>query len=144
MKLNTVVEGTYPDIPQVINVCGIELQIPINARVLRIRERERYILYGTTQDFLDLRIVQSPIFVGVKGYDDGKKIPGGWDLREHCENIGWVHDNQRSLLTRDGRLYVETIYFHEDWRWYLDRVPEILHKAKKIFDVDSNEVNNSY
>ena len=145
ININTVVEGAYPDTPQDISVCGIEtvLYIPKNARILRIRDGirdEKYIFHGTTSDFSDFRVVQSPVFIGKRGYGEIKRISGGYDMREQFPNIIWVFDAQRSLLTLDGRLYVKAIYFHEQWRWYLDRVPEILGEAKKIFDAQSNEV----
>jgi hypothetical protein len=141
ININTVIEGAYPNTPQDISVCGIEtvLYIPENARILRIKD-EKYIFHGTTSDFSEFRVAQSPVFIGKSGYDKIKRISGGLDMKEQFPKINWIFDAQRSLLTLDGRLYVAAIYFHEQWRWYLDRVPEILYKAKKIFDAQSNKV----
>ena len=141
INIDTVVEGAYPDTPQTIDVIGIELQVPENVKVLRVGDREKYILHGTTQDFIRFDVKQSPIFVGTRwSYNGRQKIPGGWNLKEHFPNIIWIYDGLRSVSTRDGRLYIEALYVHEDWRWSLDRVPEILDKAKKIFDAQNNEV----
>ena len=63
INIDTVVEGAYPDTPQTIDVIGIELQVPENVKVLRVGDREKYILHGTTQDFIRFDVKQSPIFL---------------------------------------------------------------------------------
>ncbi len=135
-NINTIVEGCMPDTPERLMYCGVQEQIPENASVLRIKERTKYLLYYKTNFNRDCAIVNNPFF---DSYEDRKKIEGGFPLENLNKNVDWIFDAQRSFTTRDGRIYVESIFFLKDWRWYLEAVPTILKECKEMFRGEKSE-----
>lgn len=136
--INTIVGGMMPDTPRSLLYAGFEFQIPENSQILKIKDKTKFLLYCRT-DFIDISIINNPHF---HKYYMREKIQGGFPLETLCQNIDWVFDSQRSFTTRDGRLYVESIYFHTDWRWYLNAVPLIIEDCKKIFKEKCKEELN--
>ncbi|MEK6830756.1 MAG: hypothetical protein AABX77_01900 [Nanoarchaeota archaeon] len=134
-QINTIVEGCYPDTPRSLTYCRTELQIPENVRVLDAEDswNRKYILYATTTDFDNINIENCQSF---KDYDSKKefnKSIKGYPLKRLESKIHLIFGAQRSLTTRDGRIYIDSHYFHKDWTWYLDAVLTILKECKEIF-----------
>lgn len=135
-NINTIVEGCIPNTPESLMYCGVEEQIPENASILRIKEKAKYLLYCRTNFTGDCIIVNNPFF---NSYEDVKKIEEGFPLENLIKNVDWIFDAQRSFTTRDGRAYIQLIYFHKDWRWYLEAVPTILKECKEMFRGEKSE-----
>ncbi len=127
--ISTIVEGAFPDTPETLLYAGFEFQIPENARLLRIKDKTKYILYCST-NFSQMSIEQNPFFTD---YEQCRNLPGGFPLESLYANIDWAFDAQRSFITRDGRIYIESGFFHQDWRWYLEAVPNIIQDCNTIF-----------
>ncbi len=140
-RINTIVEGAFPDTPSSLLYAGFEFEIPKNARLLRIKDKTKYVLYCST-NFVDMSIEQNPFFTDYKQCRD---IEGGFPLERLYPNINWAFDAQRSFTTRDGRIYIESTFFHKDWRWYLDSVPFIIQDCNTIFSCErkTEELNQN-
>jgi len=138
-NIQTIVEGAMPDTPSRLMYCSLELRIPENALILAYKNDERFkwLLYAKAEDFQNMKILNNPDFSSfgrVKAYGEiEKKFKGGFPLDILDPGIRWAFDAQRSFTTRDGRIYVQTTFFHPDWTWYLDAVPIILEDCRKIF-----------
>ena len=122
---------------------GIEMLIPENVQIL-LSDHEihpnRYLLYAKTEDFSKFEILQNSFFgCDLNRQNPNKFFSGGWPLRSFEPNFRWIFDAQRALITRDGRIYIESTYFHKDWRWYLDAVPAIFKECGEIFRGERNE-----
>ena len=135
-KINTIVEGCFPDTPGKLAYAGLEMQIPENAHVLK-SDKRTFLLYGDSNN-RDLRVINNPFF---ETYGQVKVVRGGFPLERLHPNFSWIFDAQRSLTTRDGRIYIETVYFHKDWRWYLEAVPKILEVCGKLFSGELTEAD---
>jgi len=141
--INAIVEGCMPDTPKKLMYCGIEMVIPENVQIL-LSDHDvhpnRYLLYAKTEDFSEFKISQNPYFDCNLNFKNPNKLyTGGWPLRSFEPNFRWIFDAQRSLTTRDGRIFIETTYFHKDWRWYLDAVPTILKECREMFKGERTE-----
>jgi len=137
--INTIVEGCYPDTPSRLMYCDVDVEIPRNARVLFSHHDlhpQRYLLYLKSESFRDTRLVRHKVFD--KKSDPDKIIQGGWPLNENINNFRWIFDSQRSLVTKDGRLYVQASFFREDWLWYLEKASEIFRDCEAIFKGKKN------
>ena len=135
--INSIVEGCMPDTPGKLMYCGIEMIIPENVQIL-LSEHEihpnRYLLHAKTKDFSEIKILQNPHFkCNLNFQNPNKFFSGGWPLRSFEPNFRWIFDAQRSLTTRDGRVYIQATFFEEDWRWYLNAVPIILKECGEMF-----------
>lgn len=126
-EITAIVEGADHDAPSRIGYVGIDFYIPTNACSLRIGAR-RFELYAR-EDMQSLKDC-----LEVLELQDKK---GGWPLRdENSRNPDWLLfaiESQRSVVTRDGRVYVCETYFEKDWVWYLDIVPNIVQDCKEVF-----------
>ncbi|VVB77547.1 Uncharacterised protein [uncultured archaeon] len=137
-RINTNIEGCFPDTPRKLMYAGVEEQIPENALVLRIKERRKYLLYCKTNFTGDFITINNPIF---NSYEEKEKISGGFPLENLINNVDWIFDAQRSFTTRDGRVYVDSNYFHKDWRWYIEAVPTIIKESLWIFQCDEKIID---
>jgi hypothetical protein len=125
-KFNAVLEGCDHDSPSRIQYCPIEIFIPANASVLRTASRTRLVLRGKFPDFeyFPARILkesQSP----------------GWSLRDESQPnpdwIGWTFEMARSITTRDGRFYMNEIFYRPQWEYYSKLIPTILQDCAEFF-----------
>jgi hypothetical protein len=135
-EIHSIVEGCMPDTPMQLMYAGIEFQIPKNANVLfwsHDIHPKKYLLYGKAKNFTDFEIINNPYFQFEKGLDVNNLIKGGVPIRYYEPNFNWIFDAQRSLTTKDGRIYIQGLYFESRWRWYLERVPKILRESEEIF-----------
>lgn len=140
--IETIIEGCYPDTPMSIMCVGIEELIPKNVNLL-LSDHEihphRYLLYARTEDFSTYEINQNPYIermVHGRYLNPHKLFTGGWPLNDNINNFRWIFDAQRSLTTRDGRIYINSVHFQDGWRFYLDKVPLLLKDCKSIFERD--------
>jgi len=142
-NIESIVEGCMPDTPSRLMYCGIELLIPKNAKILLSNHEihpNRYLLYAETEDFESFQVVQTPYFLGnLNLTDPSKLISGGWPLIQFEPNFREIFDAQRSITTRDGRIFIKALYFHESWRSYLKAVPIILKECGMIFRGEATE-----
>lgn len=141
--IHTIVEGCMPDTPGKLMYCGIGAEIPENARIV-LSDHElhpnRYLLYARTDNSSGLEMVPSPNFdFNLNEQDPNKLFSGGWPIRKFVSNFRWIFDAQRSLTTRDGRIFIEATYFHQSWTWYLRAVPKILEECGAIFRGEKTE-----
>lgn len=141
--INAIVEGCMPDTPKKLMYCGIEMVIPENSQILLSDHdihSNRYLLYAKTEKFSEFEILHNPYFdCNLNFQDSNKSFSGGWPLRSFEPNFRWIFDAQRSLTTREGRIYIKSTYFHKDWRWYLDAVPTILKECGEMFRGERSE-----
>lgn len=142
-NVESIVEGCMPDTPSRVMYCSIELTIPKNVTML-FKEHPvhpiRYLLYAKTPDFEELQVVHNPYFKGnLNKTNPNKLLKGGWPILKFDPKFDLTFDAQRSLTTRDGRIFVNSLYFHESWRWYLDVVPTILRECGMIFRGEATE-----
>ncbi len=141
-KINSIIEGCMPDTPRQLMYTGIELDIPKNANVLFWSHEVhplRYLLYGKTKNFTDLEIINNPFFQFKLGLDVNKLIKGGLPLRDYDPKFRQTFDTQRSITTRDGRIYIKALHFQDRWRRYLDAVQTILKESGEIFRGEKTE-----
>lgn len=142
-NINTIIEGCMPDTPEKLMYCGIELVIPDNASIIlsdHDLHPNRFLLYAKSENFFEFEILQNPCFKWSRDSPDPNKlISGGWPIKNFESNFRGIFDAQRSLTTRDGRVYVQAIYFEERWRWYLEAVPAILKECREIFSGEKTE-----
>ncbi|MFH1711052.1 MAG: hypothetical protein ABH840_01955 [Nanoarchaeota archaeon] len=125
-KINSVLEGCDHDSPSKIHYAPIEIFIPENALVLRVREVKLF-LYGRFNNF---EYSESKILKPL-----GKSK--GWNLRdENASNpgwLGWVFEMPRSITTHDGRLYLNEVFYEPKWEYYFPLVPTILQDCSDFF-----------
>jgi hypothetical protein len=141
--INSIVEGCLPDTPMKVMYAGTEMQIPENARII-LCEHElhpiQYLLYAKSSDFSDLEIINNPVFeTNIK--NQGRLYHGGWPILKSSPNFRWIFDAQRSIITKDRRIYVDTTYFEQDWRWYLNFVPIIFKHCGSIFSGEKTDAD---
>jgi len=133
-KLNTIIEGCMPDTPRSLLYAGIELQIPENLQIVFCENgvhEDRYLLYARSSDFVDFEVINNPFY---ESYKESKQaLKGGWPIKRIEPNFNWIFDAQRSITTKDGRIYIDAMYFAKSWRWYLDAVPTILRECGEVF-----------
>jgi hypothetical protein len=143
--INTIVEGCFPDTTHQLMYCSIELTIPENAKVLFSENScnpKRYLLHAKTYDFSEVEILQNPYFkLDANSPDPNKSILGGWPLKTFEPNFNWILGTQRSLITIDGRIYVQATYFSKGFRSYLKSVSIILKECGEMFrgERDAND-----
>jgi hypothetical protein len=143
--VNSIVEGCMPDTPEKLVYCSLELQIPENSVLLTYADdaRLKWLLYARTNDFTQIEIANNPDFSSLgkaQAYEEIKRrFQKGFPIDSIDPRISRTYDAQRSFTTKDGRIYVETAYFHQDWRWYLDAVPTIIRECGKIFRGEKTE-----
>lgn len=132
-KYDTIMEGCFPDTPDRLLYSKLPFHIHENIKVLTIgngkyREKDKYLLYdGSIEDI--------------------QNIPeGGFPIENLSDLALWtIFDAQRSFITRDGRIYIESGYFEENWKWYLDNIFTILNTCEKLFkeEVTEFEINEN-
>ena len=144
--IETIIEGCMPDTPGRLMYAGIDTQIPENAKILfwdHDYHPMRYLLYAQAdEDFMDFEVLDDYGFLESEiGFlESNRFFRGGFPLRKYEPNFSWIFDAQRSLTTRDGRIYVEAGYFTKDWRWYLNAVSRILSECGEIFRGEKDEM----
>ena len=121
-EISSIIEGAFPDTPTRAMYASMGSDIPKNIRALVVDDMTRMVLYGTSEDFELIELVKDP-----------EKILGGYPIRSIEPNFRWIFDAQRSIVTKDGRIYVDTGYFKENWTWYLDAMPIIVKDCGNIF-----------
>ena len=126
-KANAVLEGCN-DSPSKIQYFPIEIFIPENASVLRIKTNTKLFLYGKFDEFE---------YSGSKILKPSRNSLG-WLLRDETNknNPGWigqVFTMPRSITTRDGRIYLKDVFYTPKWGWYFPIVPMILNDCSDFF-----------
>lgn len=146
--INTIIEGCFPDTPGKLMYGGIELEIPAEINCILFEDSYhpiRYILYERAenneqnQNFSNINIINNPFFESYEECHEFNKIKSGWPIRKFEPNFRWIFDAQRSIVTRDKRIYVSSTYFEKDWRWYLNAVPRIFKECEQIFSGEKTE-----
>lgn len=140
--IKTIVEGAFHESPERITYQGFSWSIPANARLLKIDNHHKYLLYGIGQNTAGFEVVRNH-------YHDGKpfeleeigRIKGGWPIQSLEQGIRFIFDSCRSFITRDGRIYVSATYFHQDWDWYLRAIPTILQDCMQVFNSETDVVS---
>ena len=132
-KVNAILEGCDHDSPSRIHYNPINIFIPENASVLRIKDSCKLLLYGKFDGF---------------EYSGSKILKPsinslGWLLRDETnknnpEWLGWVFEMPRSITTRDGRIYLAEIFYKPKWEYYFPIVPMILNDCSDFFSGRKN------
>ncbi len=119
-KVDLLLEGCMPDTVMGLQYIELDLEIPKNAKILKIGSQQ-FPLYAKTRDFDSIELERS---LGSKG---------GFPLEVFEPMINWGFDNPRSLITRDGRIYLSSAYFKEGFTWYQKFIPTILKDCKERY-----------
>ncbi len=144
--IESVIEGCFPNTPNRLMYAGIPLQIPQNVQVIlsdhEIHPR-KYYLHAINPNFTDnpqdITLIHNPTYPDNSTHEFNNKNRTGWPIVQHEPMFRWIFDAQRSLTTRDGRIFIDTTYFEESWRWYLSVVPTILKECGQIFRGEKSE-----
>ena len=129
--INTIIEGCFPDTPEFLMYHDLELEIPTNAEIVLSDHKLNPYRYSPENPD-DFTVINDPFFRRDVA-NPSKKIKGGWPILEHEPNFRCIFDAQRSLTTRDGRVYVSATYFEENWRWYLEVISKIIEECGQVF-----------
>ncbi|MBU3912473.1 MAG: hypothetical protein KKB21_00260 [Nanoarchaeota archaeon] len=125
-QVHAILEGADHDTPSRIAYCAVDIQIPANASVLRIRNSGLFLLGR----FPDFKYSNSGTF-------KPNKSIRGLPLLDSSENnpdwVDWVFEMPRSLTTRDGRFYLSEIFYKPKWEYYFPVIPVILKDCQKFF-----------
>jgi hypothetical protein len=136
-NINTIVEGCMLDTPEKLMYCGIELAIPKNVNLVLNDDSDsprRYLLHANTTDFANITILDDRVLdCDLRVQDPDKSFSGGWPITSFHPHFRYIFDDQRALVTRDGRIFIQVPYFHESGYWYFNNVPLILRQCAKIF-----------
>ncbi len=123
-KVDTLLEGCMPDQVASLQYIELELDIPKNVKLVKIGNIE-FLLYAKTKDFRSLQ-----------REDSTTARSNGWPLEVFEPMITWAFDNPRSLITRDGRIYLAKRYLKEGFDWYLNFMPLLLKDCKEKYSRD--------
>ena len=128
-KPNAVLEGADHDSTCWIAYSPLHVEIPENVRILDVSQWLKMPLYGRV-NFSDLRNFQ--------------KVPRategiGYSIRD--KDLHWRFEMPRSLTTRDGRFYINPIFYDEGWEWYEPVIPQIIVDCANFFIGRESVVN---
>ena len=145
-SINSIVEGCFPDTPSRLMYASMPLQIPQNVQVI-LRDHHlyprRYILHAINPHFTDnprdITIVHNPTYPYNTQLEANKTNRTGWPILQQEPNFRWIFEAQRAIITKDGRVYVDTERFEQDRRLYLSSIPTILKECGQIFRGEKTE-----
>ena len=123
-KVDTLLEGCMPDQVASLQYTELELDIPKNVKIVKVGDTE-FLLYAKTGDFRSFQ-----------REDSSNPKSKGWPLEAFEPMITWAFDNPRSLITRDGRIYLSPVYLKEGFDWYQNFIPSILRDCKGRYSRD--------
>lgn len=132
--IQTIIEGCNKDTITQLQYITSNAQIPENAQHLIFNHQfnsQRYLLYATYTDQTDITIQYNPHYEQTQ--DPSIMLKGGFPLNDLIDGFNWIFESQRSLITKDRRIYIGATYFVDNWRWYLEKVPTIINQCKQIF-----------
>jgi len=141
-NIESIIEGCYRDTPSKLLYCEIDTPIPKDEKILYYEHKihpEGYLFYAKGVGFPDIekiQIINNPFFSNreeVKENIKNNKAFEGNFLLNNIKNFNWIFEARRSLVTSDGRIYVDMNYFQNNWRWYLNSAPTILKECGEIF-----------
>ncbi len=131
-EVDTVVEGTYHDDWRKLHLKLVHLEVPEDVRTVK-DGTYIYVLYGITEDFktVQQRSAETTGEVEVESLAFCKGV---------INTGGRVLERPRSLVTRDGRVYVDES-IRTSQKWYEESLDMIVETAGKIFgDEKYNEL----
>ncbi|MBD3253363.1 hypothetical protein GF386_06525 [Candidatus Pacearchaeota archaeon] len=126
-ETDLVVEGFYWKEEEYLRYEGTSLWIPENALALdNGKEQEKLILYAYIIGFPE----------GYWGISYNQNLPrhirGGWPILDLRPNFDMIHDVQRSIITRDGRLFLKRDLLERDKQYYLHSLTQIIYDSMDI------------
>ncbi|OIO41009.1 hypothetical protein AUJ62_03825 [Candidatus Pacearchaeota archaeon CG1_02_32_21] len=131
--INIIMEGANHDSPSVLGYVKLPsdlVSIDENVRAFHYLSN-KFLLYATTKNFKNIELK-----------DVNPNVEAGFSLNPPL--CLWVIlEAQRSFITRDGRVYVDSDYLRDGWRWYLDAMPSIIEDSRRLFngEISENDIN---
>jgi hypothetical protein len=102
------------------NYFGLKLSIPKNVSIVAVPQY-KFLLYVRDFDLSNKLEIPS--------------LGKGFSIEETVGNLVWFFECPRSLITKDGRIYIREDAFTNSRKDYLEGlVPKILKDCKKIFE----------
>jgi len=134
-KINAILEGADHDTPRSITYSPLNISsVSKNASVIIIG-KTRLPMYGrlsnpnNPKSFEEVRITDYSKIKGIELEDKSSK---------NSHWLSWVFEMPRSLVTRDGRFYMNEIFLEPRWEYYFPLVPRIIKDSHNFF---SNRIN---
>ena len=121
----TIIEGTWMSHPYRPCYEGYSYEIPLGVLNLVKDDNTEYPLYARTLDFKTLERLADFFEPPIR-----RK---GFPIKRVIQNFSYIFDNQRSVITSDGRVYVNSGYFSNGNRIYLKRIPQIIQDCRRVF-----------
>ncbi|MBT4136163.1 hypothetical protein HOD75_00285 [archaeon] len=143
-EISVLVEGCYAHNPSSLLLVGLNFEVFDNITVLSQGFGDhfrRYLLYGHVEEFFNRNgsAISDKKEIDWMRRRTRKISARGFPLERMFQGFESLFDFQRSLITNDGRIYVEESYFEIKGDQYLDAVPNILKYSGKFLEGDIDE-----
>jgi hypothetical protein len=129
--LNAILEGCNHDNPHLLQYCDLSLEIPMNSQVVHSRQGSQINRFYLSSDSFRFSLTDELIQMG--RLRSKQKIIG-IELNRKEPNLHWIYEQMRSITTKDGRIYVSSLFFDDKWTWYLEKCcSRVLSNCKDVF-----------
>ena len=125
-EIKSILEGAHPNTPNWLQYAVLDIEIPENANVIGIGQSRAC---GGRRLYLH-RFHGIPTLEQSQEFAETRKKIKGIDIDK---NLVWIFRMPRSITTRDGRIYVLSLFYEPRWEYYFPLIPTIKQDCEDIF-----------